>query len=173
MACFRISAARTSHAGHFQDWHGLTFEGDMYFHLCSTPLQGGAIIQPGNWGRIIRFFGQAHNRWLAESAMEDVRQKEFPDLPSRWSSSFFFDNESEARGYQAAHAAFLILYEVELVDLRAAIHRADYRRNVPNATPSLDWCRAYWRGEHFAAEADGRRCTELLAETPIRVVRVV
>jgi hypothetical protein len=105
--------------------------------------------------------------------MEDVRQREFPNLPSRWSSSFFFDSQLEARGYQAAHAQFLILYEVELVDPLAAIHRADYRRNVPNATASLDWCRAYWRGEHFAADAEGRHCTELLAETPIRVLRVV
>ncbi len=105
--------------------------------------------------------------------MEDVRRREFEELPSRFSSAFFFDDENEARGYQITHASFHLLYEVELIDPSAVVHRADYRTNIPDGIESLDWCRRYWRGIHVEPDSSGRKCTELLAATGLKIIRII
>lgn len=144
-----------------------------YFHLCSTDLQPGAIINPGNWGRIIKKVGPSHGRWLAESCLEDVRHRQFPLLPSRLSCSYFFDDVSEATEYQKNNAYFLILYEVQLVDPSVPIHRADYRCVQPDNSLSLNWCQHYWQGLSAGPHPSGLSCTELLAVTPLRIIQKV
>ncbi|WP_052731806.1 hypothetical protein [Devosia geojensis] len=146
----------------------------VYFHLNSTPLGVGSIVEPGNWGRIIRLYGLSHGRFAIEAAMEDVRANEFAHLPSRLEAAFFFDDVHEAKHYADADNSrrLMLLYQVELVDNRATLHRTDWRNNVPDGHLSLDWIRRYWLGE-MLPPINGRECRELLATTPLRIVGAV
>lgn len=59
-----------------------------FFYLSAAMLQPGAIILPGNWGRIIRQLGWQHGPAVFEIALEDQRIRSFPSLPSRLNCSF-------------------------------------------------------------------------------------
>lgn len=145
-----------------------------YFHGNSTLLEPGSVIQPGNWGRIIKKAEWRHALAMREVLFEHVRQSEFPHAPSRLESAYFFDDEGEAAHYlQTPDRAFLmIMYEVELVDPNATQIMTDYRRVHPSGPLGIDWVRAYWRGEMLAPE-NKFSCREILAVTPLRIIRRV
>lgn len=118
-----------------------------YFHLSGTNLAVGSIIEPGNWGRIIRFLGWRHSEALKEMALEETRKTRFPDRPSRLEVAFVFITEAEARGFRARIAAFNshILYRVTLVNPHALTHITDTRLSGPQGELRPDWADVYWQ----------------------------
>lgn len=146
-----------------------------FFHCNSTPLEPGAVIKYGNWGRIIRNFGYAHNLAFREAVFEYVRSLEFPAKPSRLDCSFFFSDEQTTRLYlqmDPGRSGTLIPYEVELVDLTAPQHTADWRASTdPVGNVDLEWVKDYWRGVMRPSPAEPLQCREYLAKTDLRIVR--
>ncbi len=148
-----------------------------YFHCSSTMLEPGAVILPGNWGRIIQSSGWQHNQAFREAAFEYVREREFSDKPSRLTSLFFFDDENEARFYANSDGRqhTMIPYEVELVDPSAAKHTSDWRSLQPrNPLVNLDWVRGYWAGQMLPPHVDDvwtAECREVISATAARIIR--
>jgi len=148
-----------------------------FYHCSSSQLAPGGVIQPGNWGRIIRSTGWAHNQAFKEAALEHLRATEFPDKPPRLMSSFFFDSEDEARfyGISDGRQTTMIPYEVELIDPLAPRHTADWRAVSPAGTVDSDWSRTYWLGTSPPPppQHPGIACREVIAVTPLKIVRPI
>jgi hypothetical protein len=147
-----------------------------FFHCSSTQLEPGSIIRPGNWGRIIRNTGWPHNQAFKEAALEYVRQQEFSDKPSRMTSSFFFDDEFEARFYAISDGRqnAMIAYEVDLLEPMAPQHVADWRGINPSGAVDLEWARSYWLGNFLPPHNTGTglaACREVVANTALRIVK--
>jgi hypothetical protein len=120
----------------------------MPFHFNSSLLESGSIIRPGNWGRLVQLVGQRHTEWKRESVLERIRKTEFAHLPSRFDCIFFFNDAAEASHYNATQnqMRFMILYEVEVLDLKACQHAADWKGTGPYNDDD-EWVRRYWRGD--------------------------
>lgn len=132
------------------------------YHLSPLPLRAESVIEPGNWGRIVRATGWRHPFAAEEVMLEEVRQNSFPHLPSRLECAFYFDDIAQAihfaneqaqkdNGHLVGHSQ--ILYQVELDNPTAPHHEADWRDVKPffpydmkNDPLNLDWCRRYWLG---------------------------
>jgi hypothetical protein len=100
------------------------------------------------------YTAQRGNPWtlVRELLFEQVRASAFPQLPSRWESSFVCESLNALTTFQTESNRWTdIRYEVELIDANAATHRACLRYiNIPATdTPSAIRQRAerYWRGE--------------------------
>jgi hypothetical protein len=145
----------------------------MPFHFNSSLLEPGSIVRPGNWGRIVRLFGDRHREWNRECRLEQIRQTEFPHLPSRFDCIFFFETAVEAEHYNTAlnQKGLMVFYEVEVMSLNAPQHVADWQGTGPY--DSDEWARRYWRGDIMPGRgpAPGPLCREVLAATPLRIVR--
>lgn len=136
----------------------------MYFHFAPLRLAPGSIIQPGNWGRILRRYENATatgqlfgNAWILarELQFELTRLKQFTAKPSRFDAAFCCVTEPEAREYQAKAdiPRITVLHRVEFVDPALPSHIG--------AVAMLDWplpntsflentgarAAAYWGGE--------------------------
>lgn len=147
-----------------------------HFHCSSLPLQPDSVIDPGNWGRIIRNAGWSHNLSGRETILEHVRKNEFPHKPSRLDASFFFDNETEARFYAGSDGRHLTMltYEVELLEPDAVQHIGDWRNVAAKGPLDLSWASNYWAGEMLPPHSDPAwpvQCREILAVTALRIVR--
>ena len=158
--------------------HDLTWgsvQSDMPFHFCHAPLEPGAILKPGNYGRILLAAGYGHSHALRESVIEYVRISDFSNLPSRLSSVFYFENHQRALAYkQNENLRFVHLYEVERIDLDAPEATTDFRRVNPIGTIGLDWARSYWKGDPYpAAGSDPDDFKETFSESRIRVISLV
>ena len=147
----------------------------MPFHLNSTGLGIGSIIQPGNWGRIIRTYGWNHNRAMVEAAMEHVRQAVDPNLPARLDCAFFFDDLQEALFYRGSDASrlMMVLYEVQILDEEAVQLSTDYRNTGPSGGLNLNWANDYWTGKMGpqAGPTGAIKCQETLAVTSLMIVQ--
>ncbi|EHR00824.1 hypothetical protein [Bradyrhizobium sp. WSM471] len=149
-----------------------------YFHCSSTMLEPGAVILPGNWGRIVRLTGWPYNQAFREAVFEYVRDQEFAQKPSRLDSLFFFDDEYEARFYATSDArqATMLPYEIELLDAQAPKHFADWR-NLQPQTPLVDRNRVrdHWSGQMLPLHRIDDNATaafrEVIAVTPARIIR--
>jgi hypothetical protein len=118
-----------------------------YFHLSGAHLAIGSIIEPGNWGRILRFHGWRHSEALKEMALEHARLSRFKDRPSRLEGAFVFLTVDEARAFRANNSVFNshILYRVTLVNPAAAFHITDLRLANPLGLFRSDWADVYWQ----------------------------
>lgn len=126
-----------------------------YYFACSYPLAPGSIVNPGNWGRIIRQYntGGFGNPWILfrEEVFEKVRQSEFPTKPSRYESIFLCETKDTLSQFiQQAKRSLDLAYEVELIDATAPIHRGclsnlDFapQENMQSFTLKA---RSYWGG---------------------------
>jgi hypothetical protein len=96
-----------------------------YYHSAPLLLEPGAIIHPGNWGRILNCYTQQQgNAWMLarEFVFESVRVSEYPNLPSRLSCAFAFETLDHANQYMSNFSPWNPLYEVELVEPGAPLH---------------------------------------------------
>jgi hypothetical protein len=148
----------------------------QYFHCSSSLLSPGSIIEPGNWGRIIKNSGWDHNCSFREVVLEHIRINEFSAKPSRLLSIFLLGDQTEARFYAASDGrqSTMLAYEVELLDPAAPTHSADWRHVAPEGELNLDWARAYWRGAHFPRLVEGEwdvECREIICASAARVLR--
>ena len=112
-----------------------------YFYCCSTPLAQGSVVNPGNWGRILRMYTQqgSPNPWILtrELIYELVRVRSFPAKPSRLDCLFVCMSETDLTAFRAnAGRIFDIGYEVELVDPQASNHLGDW--SAANSQPTAN-----------------------------------
>ena len=86
----------------------------MYYWLCSYKLGSGAIVNPGNWYRIVELT-PGHSYSLLEEVYESVRLERYSHMPSRKNSIFVFNNLDKAKEFQL-NRPFDLVYEVSVVD---------------------------------------------------------
>lgn len=127
-----------------------------YYWLGSYPLEEGSIVLPGNWGRMINLYKSdgAIILYLREKILEEVRLKDYPDLPSRMNSNFLFENIEQAKNFQSNEGGRYvdILYEVEITDNDKPKFRGDL--NTLNWPPTPFFLKEieimaynYWKAE--------------------------
>jgi hypothetical protein len=143
-----------------------------YFHFAPILLAPGSVIEPGNFGRIIRLRGAAHDLYRREMAYEAVRQQHFPSRPSRLDCLFCFPTKEEAelcllhiKGYAES-----ILYEVESNE--SSPHIADMNNALQNfALPAFDInvIAYYWRGWQRSPDLQAVMLREVLLRSPVTV----
>jgi hypothetical protein len=118
-----------------------------YFHLSVTHLAVGSTIEPGNWGRMLRFHGWNHAEAIKEMALEATRLARFKDRPSRLQAAFVFLTTDEAHRFRTRNAIFVshILYRVTLVNPSAASHITDALFSAPQGLFRHNWTDVYWQ----------------------------
>lgn len=145
-----------------------------YYHLSGGRLGAGSIIQPGNFGRLIRLHGWNHNLAVREMALEAARLASFENLPSRFDSCFGFASLAEAQAFQAQINGFQthLLYRVSIVGDAPIVGLTDSRLCGPGGELRHNWAEAYWNGmtlvEQGADIADGA-WREMLTLSPLRI----
>ncbi|QRM44934.1 DUF2441 domain-containing protein [Rhizobium sp. BG4] len=150
---------------------------ETLFHFAPTKLGPGSIIEPGNWGRILKRYNTVNNNgWIIarELLFEGVRTHMFPDKPSRLSSSFAFRTKVEADRYQQANDGNLlnVLHEVEIADRALPQHEGRLRhldwpeQGVPFLDPTRLKAMQYWQGI-------GNGDAEIVTASPLRILRAL
>lgn len=145
-----------------------------YFHFAPLLLAPGSIIEPGNFGRIIRQRGAAHPLYRREMFYENIRQNLFPTMPSRLNCLFCFPTLEEAElcrvhisGYKES-----ILYEVE--NSESNPHYADMNNTVQHFSLPVfdkDIAACYWRGWRQSHDPKAVIFREVLLRSPIVIIR--
>lgn len=152
------------------------------YHYANLRLGPGSIIEPGNWGRLLRRYSPAApggvgfgNSWLLarELIFEQLRPS---SKPSRLSACFALPSRDDANKYRQFHDKNLqqILHIVELVDPTALQHTAGLSfADMADGEPFLDRTQSaaknYWAG----LPGDQAKGSELLAISALRVVRAL
>lgn len=144
------------------------------FHLTRKLLAPGDLIEPGNWGRVLRNIGPSHISWNREAVLENIRARDFPNKPTRFQAAFAFATEQGARWWRSHERHGAILYAVEPVDHAAASHLGDMlgvqQVAEVDATPQ-DAARRYWsRGRPVMLTPDQVSILEFLSSGPLRVL---
>lgn len=157
---------------------------ELLYHYAGIKPAPGSVIEPGNWGRMRNRYVYSPQdptggwRLAFELLMEQHRVKTDPTLASRLTSCFVFETLDHAReASQAMNGHWNVLYEVQLVEPSARVHRADLSLisawahkddglPAPFADRALQIATAYWRGVVAGTP-------ELVTASPLRVGRVV
>jgi len=146
-------------------------QNNSYYWLCSYPLEGGSIISPGNWGRIISLYAFDTNNLnqIRERVFEKVRTENYPDRPSRLKSTYLCKDIDGARQFlRDTNRRFDLIYEVEVLEQGKPLFTTDWKRadHVDGESESLMIIRAhnYWKAEDVAHP-------EVLTESRIKIVR--
>lgn len=147
---------------------------NCYFHFAPILLAPGSVIEQGNFGRVIRLRGTAHPLYRREMAYEALRQRHFPDRPSRLDCLFCFPTQQEAdlcRAHIQGYAKS-ILYEIESAE--ANPHIADMNKAIQHfALPAFDddVINYYWQGWKRSPEPQAVIMREVLLRSPITIRR--
>jgi hypothetical protein len=96
---------------------------DQYWHLSGARLAPGAVIEPGNFGRIVMAIGKTHPHFHREMAIEYARVAKFASRPSRLTSAFGFVTSDEAADYRARIPALRSLGSYSRLDLQGRYKR--------------------------------------------------
>lgn len=133
-----------------------------YYHLCKTKLGVGSIIEPGNYGDLVRLGGYKHNAFHREALLEETRQGYAPAAPSRLNCVFVFPSERDARTFQFREFQSFgsdYLYEVEpITDAMAYTSQIDAIENWNDGGLNVQHIQAakalaYWRQNQGAVNA--------------------
>ena len=136
-------------------------------------LAPGSVIEPGNWGRLLRLYtpqAQA-NAWLLirELVYEDIRRTHYGAKPSRLVSTFLCLTEADIQEFRTQYnRTFDLMYEVEIVDQNAPLHTGDW--TLPNMvntdTVQVFESRAhlYWQGNNVVKQ-------EVVTPSAVKVLR--
>lgn len=129
-----------------------------FFFACSYPLEPGAIIRAGNWGRIVRMYrtNGFGNAWILfrEEVFEHIRKTEFPSKPSRYDGIFLCETKDQLIQFlDSAIRPLDLIYEVGLVDNSAPVHKGclsnlDFGLQENFETFTIK-ARSYWVGENI------------------------
>lgn len=149
-----------------------------FFHCTIFSLETNSVIQPGNWGKKIFEIGPVHNSWNREMALEAVRVWHYPHKPSRLKGAFACESSEAIQCYKSKHCPEGYIYEVEISDENAAIHKGDFNAVEPLAGfPDDMWTIAhrYWQYNlrTNVKEWPGIECSEILTASPLMVVKKV
>lgn len=145
------------------------------FHCTHRELNEGDIIEPGNWGQEIERQGESHGWWHSENILEQVRQDNFPEKPSRLNSTFSCDNLESIMCFRSKSCPNNYVYEVEIIDDKAPKHKGDF-----NATRPMPRCRfnmteiahLYWQYKlkTKVEEWPNVECSEIVTSSALRVI---
>lgn len=142
-----------------------------YYFCCSATLGPGSVVEPGNWGRILRLYTEQRspNSWLLirELVYEEVRRARYGTKPSRFEAAFVCFTEADLQQFRAGRLLDLP-YEVELLDPSANSHVADWNAA---AVLNTDDIAAIERKAHSYWQASNPVKKELITESPLRIVR--
>lgn len=99
----------------------------ILYHCAPIPLGEGAVIEPGNWGRLLRSqyytgSGEGTSKIIFEVAYEAMRLSVNPQAPSRLDCIFCCPTHESAQSYRDANAVGNLIYRVAIVDARSALH---------------------------------------------------
>lgn len=144
-----------------------------YYLLCSYPLAPGSIVEPGNWGRMLKLYTPNQNLVGAyrEQIYEKIRVASYPDKPSRLECIFLCETLEEATNFRnETQRIFDIIYKVKLVDSHATIFRTDWKNigfNNNENTHSLEVkAKKYW--EYL--ESDVIEHVEILTLSKVEII---
>lgn len=144
-----------------------------YYFACSYPLEPGSIVNPGNWGRIVAAYRTDGfgNPWLLfrEEIFESVRKNNFPKKPSRYEGIFLCESEQNLSDFlQGNNRVLDLIYEVELADPSATVHRGclshlDFaaREDLSTLTRKAN---DYWNAQQV-------HVPEILVESSVKILR--
>lgn len=145
-----------------------------YFHCMGALLSPGSIIEPGNWGRMVRSYrpkdGNAEAAFR-EMILEAERRVVAPMKPSRLDAVFTCPSDTELWAFmQSSGRTREVAYEVVPVDDAAPLHQADHNlplfaAGVPYFDSFAARARAYWTARPPAQNV------EVLIGGPVRVLR--
>lgn len=149
----------------------------ILYHLTRNNLACGDLIEPGNWGRVLRQTGSAHHCWEREETLERIRLAEFPDKPSRYDAAFAFTDSRAALWWWRHERRNDRGYCVELADPSARFHVGDLLGVNPvqgvDASPE-DAARRYWRrSAPTFLTPDQIAISEVVTASPLRVVSLM
>ncbi len=145
---------------------------NIYYWICSYPLEKGSVVNPGNWGRILDFYiyPDASANYLKEKIFEEVRRENYSAKPSRLKSIFLCETLEEIRKFKMENNRNLdLIYKVKLV-MNAPIFRTNYQlMNIPNGTVISKieaFAQKYWSEEPY-------QNIEILVEAKIEILERV
>jgi hypothetical protein len=145
-----------------------------YFHCSGTSLAVGAIINPGNWGRMLRLYEVQPNAGLQtnvfrEALMEQARLIYAPTKVSRLEAVYVLPSLADAVAFRDQYQPTNIIYEVQPTDPSApptigdyAFAVAPYPQRYFNAM--FDYARRYW--------VDPPHQVEMLFSCPMCIVAI-
>jgi hypothetical protein len=118
-----------------------------FYHLSGAQLAVGSIIEPGNWGRIIRATQWTHNQAVREMVLEAARLARFATMPSRLDCNFGFISLDEANVFRSQIHGFgmHILYRVSLKNEHASNGVTEWRLSQPHGPLRPNWADDYWQ----------------------------
>ena len=148
-----------------------------FFHFAPLRLGPGSLIQPGNFGRIIKRYSANNTLDGWRMARELIFEERRPAVkPSRFSSSFGLPTRQDADAFRRYNDAnFLqVLHEVEIVDPTLPTHTAalswiDFPQNEPILDPMRLQADHYWASDPGNPE----KGNEILTASQLRVLRCV
>lgn len=159
-------------------------EAETYFHLAPISISPGSVIEPGNFGRIMRETQWKHGQYNREYALEQVRIDQFADLPSRLNCVFAFAELADAVSFKRFEPGFQrnLIYVVAPIDEAMPVFFAPIRLVdgwASNVKTDPDITARYWRNGHRSGQpaivSDERmgelsESYEVLIASPCRVV---
>lgn len=152
---------------------------NSYYWLADVLLDEGSIVLPGNWIRIVNNT-PGHYLALREHVYEALRLSKFPNLPSRYTSSFICIGLDDIQNFRAKNdKQRSVLYEVSVVDNTALMTSLDSEllgiQNMHEGGRMLsveelsEQASAYWSSNSRTDIA----IPEILVESPIKILRRV
>ena len=149
------------------------------YHICQPLLEEGAIIKPGNWGRVMMLeqfpkanAGDAENI-LFEFVLEAVRQSTYPNCPNRLKSSFTCAGFNSAKLFGSRYRPSFPCYKVALVNPELPMFYGSWAHAIREAGTLQTWytqAHTYWSTNW---KTESPNTLELLSESPIRILEEI
>ncbi|WP_234192375.1 hypothetical protein [Pseudacidovorax sp. NFM-22] len=149
-----------------------------WFHFAATRLGAGSIIEPGNYGRLLRCYQHSNDpqgwKVATELLFEAERQRFNQALPSRLNACFAFPTKEAANAGRAGlGGAMVLLHEVEPVDADALSHVGDFNLLTICYSPQAGsfWQRVEGAAKSYWARSGPVLIPEVVTGSALRVIR--
>jgi hypothetical protein len=119
------------------------------YYVTPRLLAAGDLVEPGNWGRMLRGIGARHNAFFRETLLEVVRLAVRPDAVSRLEAAFAFDDQTAADQFVRDDRGGQNIYVVAASGngTRHDMAWLDVLANVHDPQMAERAARAYWLGD--------------------------
>lgn len=142
------------------------------FYCTGHSLDPNTILQPGNWGRTIQQWGNAHRLFNQEMALEAERANNFPDRQSRLTANFIWPRLNDAKWYRAHHHPADSIYEIRF-DQQLPLHQGVFLCLPPlRGFSDAQAIRHYWAFDHgvYWDQDPGYMPIEIVTASPLLVL---
>lgn len=145
------------------------------YHFCQTPLESGAVIKPGNWGRLMLLESFPKTKAadveniLFDVVLENVRLALYSDKPSRFACVYTCLGIESARLF-APKRPYYPCYKVELVYPDRPTFCGSWQHVEQRSGSLKSWhslAKTYWSTDW---RTQSPNTLELLSLSPIRIV---